>query len=284
MNPFSYAIKFIRSLRAGSLAAVATQQTLHALRRDLFFQWFSSTDRFNDPKRLFKSSFKVLSEANEDGAIDDIFQRIGTDSRFFIEVGVADGLECNTAFLLTQGWRGVWIECSKLDVDRGRRYFADYPVRIVNQRVSPQSIDSAIEVACGGTTVDLLSIDIDSYDYYLWENIRCIRPRVVVIEYNASFPPRVCAAIAHREGYQPAVGTLYFGASLGALVKLGQRKGYSLVGCSISGVNAFFVRDDLVQDHFRAPYTAENHYEPPRYGLIGQVGHGPSMGPWVNVR
>ncbi len=62
-------------------------------------------------------------------------------------------------------------------------------------------------------------------------------------------------------------GTSHTGASLKALGELGARKGYSLVGCNISGVNAFFVRDDLLGDHFAAPYTAENHYEPSRYDL-----------------
>jgi hypothetical protein len=283
MNPITYTINFIRNVRAGALAAVKIQHTLHALRRDLFFSAISATERFNDPKRLLHFSSKVFSEANEDGAIGEIFQRIGTKSRFFVEIGVGDGLECNTAFLLLQGWSGVWFECSQVDLKKGRRNFKDYPVSIVEQRLTTATVDAAIQQACNGVPVDLLSVDIDSYDYYLWEAIQCISPRAVVIEYNAAFPPHVCTTIARNESYCPPVGNLYFGASLGALVKLGRKKGYSLVGCSISGVNAFFVRDDLLHDHFRQPYTAENHYEPPRYGLIGQMGHTASMGSWVHI-
>ena len=33
-------------------------------------------------------------------------------------------------------------------------------------------------------------------------------------------------------------------------------------------MNSFFVRDDLLGDHFAAPYTAENHYEPQRFQYI----------------
>jgi hypothetical protein len=55
------------------------------------------------------------------------------------------------------------------------------------------------------------------------------------------------------------------GASLKALEQLGSEKGYSLVGCNLSGVNAFFVRNDLLKDAFSAPYTAEHHFEPFRY-------------------
>ena len=65
--------------------------------------------------------------------------------------------------------------------------------------------------------------------------------------------------------------------------RLGAEKGYRLVGCSLAGVNAFFVREDLVADKFCAPFTAENHYEPPRYDLAGPNGHRPGMGRWVDV-
>lgn len=283
MHPFKYACEFIRSLKASALATVKIQETLHSLRRDIFWNTFSESERFNDPKRLLKSSFKVFSEANEDGAICEIFRRIGTEYKFFVEIGVGDGLECNTAFLLMQGWSGIWFECSQPSVHKGRVNFHAYPVRIMQQAVTRENVDSVIRAACGDNSVDLLSIDIDSYDYYLWEAILCIRPRVVVVEYNASFPPHISKTIAYDPSYQPPVGTLYFGATLDAFVKLGATKGYSLVGCSVSGVNAFFVRDDLLGDCFRSPYTADNHYEPPRYGLIGEVGHRGAMGRWVDV-
>jgi len=73
------------------------------------------------------------------------------------------------------------------------------------------------------------------------------------------------------------------GASLGALETLGREKGYSLVGCSLAGVNAFFARDDLVGDKFCAPFTAENYYEPPRYDLAGPFRHRAGIGRWIDV-
>ena len=54
-----------------------------------------------------------------------------------------------------------------------------------------------------------------------------------------------------------------------------------MVGCNYTGVTAFFVRDDLVGDHFAAPFTAENHYEPPRYFVRMPNGHAPGFGPVV---
>jgi hypothetical protein len=49
--------------------------------------------------------------------------------------------------------------------------------------------------------------------------------------------------------------------------------GYSLVGCDSIGCNAFFIRNDLVGDHFAAPFTSENHYEPARFELSFRRSH-----------
>jgi hypothetical protein len=53
--------------------------------------------------------------------------------------------------------------------------------------------------------------------------------------------------------------------------------GYALVGCNFTGVNAFFVREDLCGDRFAQPFTAENHYEPTRYGLAFRSAHPPGF-------
>lgn len=283
MNPIHYFFDFIRTLKNGALASVQTHHTLRALRRDIFLSQIASSDRYTDPKRLFRGAYKVFSEGNEDGMLHEIFARIGLESRQFVEIGVGDGLECNTAFLLTQGWKGTWIDCSAKAVEKARGHFSGYPVDIANEAVTPANVNAILAAKVPTKSCDLLSIDVDSYDYYIWEAITTLCPRVVVVEYNASFPPFVRQTIEYAPNSQPSVGTNYFGASLGALVELGKWKGYSLVGCSLTGVNAFFVRNDLLGDQFCAPYTADNHYEPPRYGLIGQIGHPPAIGSWLQV-
>ena len=67
-----------------------------------------------------------------------------------------------------------------------------------------------------------------------------VKPRVVVIEYNAVFRPPVAVVTEYRRDFVWD-GTSYYGASLQALEGLGSRKGYALVGCSLSGINAFLV-------------------------------------------
>jgi hypothetical protein len=68
-------------------------------------------------------------------------------------------------------------------------------------------------------------------------------------------------------------GSMSFSASLKSLEKLGSSKGYALVGCDFRGVNAFFVRQDLLQDRFYEPFTAEEHFEEARYYLHRKAGH-----------
>ncbi|MCS6951608.1 MAG: hypothetical protein NZM33_02000 [Bryobacteraceae bacterium] len=112
---------------------------------------------------------------------------------------------------------------------------------------------------------DFLSIDIDRSDYWVWDAIRRYRPRVVAIEYNASWMASVACVVPYA-AYATWDGTNYHGASLKALERLGRRKGYCLVGCNYSGVNSFFVREDLAGGgRFKEPFTAENHFEPPRH-------------------
>lgn len=72
-----------------------------------------SHTRYGDPKRLLRYAAQVCSQNGEDGIIHEIFRRIGTTSRDFVEVGVGDGFENNSAFLLSQGWHGFWIDGSE---------------------------------------------------------------------------------------------------------------------------------------------------------------------------
>jgi hypothetical protein len=130
--------------------------------------------------------------------------------------------------------------------------------------------------------IDLLSIDIDFNDYWVWKAVNAVNPRVVVIEYNAMLRPPMSLVVPY-EPTQRWDGSNYGGASLEALVRLGQSKGYRIVGCSFAGANAFFVRDDLCADHFVAPATAEEHYEPTRYFFAAQPGHRPRFGPYLTV-
>jgi hypothetical protein len=226
-----------------------------------------SQPRNRDPKRLNRHEYKVYSQNGEDGILAEIFRRIGTTNRSFVEFGASDGLENNTAFLLRQGWKGLWMDADTAAVERARSGFrqeiADQRLIVLETFITAENIEDLFRQGKVPEEFDLLVIDIDRNDYHVWEKIAHYRPRVVTIEYNSGIPPTMSWVVP----YDPkAFGWTGFGtgngASLKALEELGTRKGYSLVGCDLCGVNAFFVRNDLLDDRFAAPYTAENHYEP----------------------
>ncbi len=240
-----------------------------------------------DPKRLLRHGFKLYSQNDEDGIIQEIFRRIGAESRTFVEFGVAAGDECNSVKLLIEGWRGLWIEANAEYAARIRQalapFLADRRLTLIESLVTAENIDALI--AAGGMRgeIDLLGIDIDYNDYWVWKAIEAVRPRVVVIEYNASLRPPLSVTIPY-DPHGAWDGTNFYGASLEALVRLGAAKGYRIVGCSVAGVNAFFVRADLCGDRFLEPATAAEHYEPPRhYFHLLAAGHAPRPGPFVAV-
>jgi hypothetical protein len=244
--------------------------------------------RYADPKRLVRHGFKVYSQHDEDGIIQEIFRRIGTFKRTFVEFGVESGVECNTVKLLIEGWRGLWIEANaqgcKAIASAFDPFLHDRRLTLKQSLVTAENINTLIKSADLDGEIDLLSIDIDFNDYWVWKAIEIVTPRVVVIEYNAGLHPPLSLTVPY-EPNRAGDGTNFFGASLEALVRLGRDKGYRVVGCNISGSNAFFVREDLCADHFIEPATAEEHYEPPRhfFSFLLAGPQAPKPGPYVAV-
>jgi hypothetical protein len=255
----------------GDVRRIASKELLE------FLQFSVLRDpRYGDPKRLLRYAHQVFSQNSEDGMIAEIFRRIGAPSKTFVELGVGDGLENCTVALLAQGWRGWWIDANHDAVLAIRSTFRDELQRgqLVAQvaAVTAENVVSLLERMGVPPELDILSLDIDRNTYSVWAAIKTHNPRLAVIEYNSAFPPDVDWKVEYRADAQYN-NTSYFGASLKALEVLGRQLGYSLVGCDFIGVNAFFVRSDLCKGQFAEPFTAENHYEPPRYGLIGRFGH-----------
>jgi hypothetical protein len=230
-----------------------------------------ASERAQDPKRLLRCGFKGYSQSDEDGILQEIFRRIGVVEKTFVEFGVGFGTENNTLYLLFSGWRGLWIEADHSAVMAiGRRlsgYIRGGQLTLLEEFVDKDNIDSLLRGGGFEGEIDLLSIDISGNDYWVWKATSAVNPRVLCVEYNATFRPPVSLVVEYRRDYRWD-GTNHFGASLKALEELGSEKGYALVGCCLAGVNAFFVRKDLVQDRFCAPFTAENHYEPARHSLF----------------
>lgn len=102
--------------------------------------------------------------------------------------------------------------------------------------------------------IDLLSLDMDGVDFWVWKNITCINPRVIIVEYNNRWDSSFSVAVPYSEQFTAiggnVVGDGYFGASLAAFNKLAIEKGYRLIGANSWNTNAFFMRNDVGSDLF----------------------------------
>lgn len=243
--------------------------------------YFSTTHEVRELLKTFPEArlehfgYKAYSQNDEDGIIAEIFHRIGIKNHTFVEFGVEDGRECNTALLLRQNWYGLWIEGNKKHfktinylyenmIKNGRLY-------IKNEFITATNINSLINDTFQGE-IDLLSIDIDGNDIHIWEAIKSISARVVVIEYNALYPADTEYVMPYDEKYVSEF-TDSFGASLKSINIRAEKMGYILVATNISGSNAFFVRKDLAKNLFYEAGNVKKLYNPARYYLRFYSGH-----------
>ena len=209
----------------------------------------------NSLANLERYESQTYSQNGEDGVIARIFEIIGMTNKFFVEFGTgADGKERNTRLLQEQGWRGLLMDACAAD---------NHP-HVRKESITADNINDLFVKYDVPDVFDLLSIDIDGNDYWVWQAIDDrYRPRVLCMEYNASVPPNESKTIAYDPDFQWR-GTDYFGASLLALAQLSKRKGYSLVFCERTGVNAFFIRDDCAPEIAK---TLDTIYRPCNYRL-----------------
>jgi len=201
---------------------------------------------------LTRFELQVFSQHGEDGVIAEILRRIGTEARYFVEFGVGGGVEGNCLLLADVfGWRGLFIEGDPhLAGQLTRKYAASVRVTTRHAMVSTENIEALFAEAGVPPEPDVLSIDIDGADYYIWEAVERYRARLVVVEYNGSID--LARPLVQPRDAEPWDETAFYGASLAAMEALAERKGYQLVHTELTGNNAFFVRDDLAAE-FEAP-------------------------------
>jgi len=196
---------------------------------------------------LREAEVRVHSQNGEDGILAWLVDRIGATSREVVEFGIGDGSECCAANLvLSFGWSAVLLEADPLGAASAEARFRERVgdrVVVVNTFVEPDNVNALLRERIS-SVFDVLSVDVDGNDYWILEALSAVRPRLIVIEYNASFGPDRSVTIPYTRGfdrYRIHASGFYYGASLAALARLGERKGYILAGCDSRGVNAFLV-------------------------------------------
>ena len=256
------------------LWSIGKNTRLHAINKNLSqlnLEKIKQSKRYNNQKNLINFGFKSYSQSDEDGIIEEIFNRIGVSNKKFIEIGVQDGLECNTTYLLNQGWNGMWIEqdikqCNK--ILKTFDFLINKKLKLINKTANFSNINNIIKENWDlKQEVDLLSIDIGLNTFHVLNEIDIIKPRVIVTEYNSKYGPKTMWKVKRSEN-EDWDGSDYFGASLKSFELMMEKKDYLLIGCNITGVNAFFLRKDLVNEKFLDNFTSEFHYENQKIWLI----------------
>lgn len=214
---------------------------------------------------------RIYSQNGEDGILLYLFSKLGTTDLHFVEFGVGDGQQCNSANLaLNFGWKGLMMEINPQKASAAQKYYARrlgdeaHHVSVLSKKVTAENINDVLEQHNFTGEIDLLSIDVDGNDYWIWQAITTIKPRIVLIEYNASFGPERSITVKYDPDLNPHhahPSGFYHGASLTALTKLGFNKGYILVGCDSTGTNAFFVREEITTDELH-PVPVKKAYYP----------------------
>jgi hypothetical protein len=208
----------------------------------------------DDQGCLAGRDLRVYSQNGEDGIIRFITQRIASPEKTFVEFGF--GLRENNCLRLAlqEGYSGLYMdgfspavrvfnECARQQGLRGVRAAVEY--------LTVDNIDAVLAKHGFNREVDVFSIDVDGVDYWLWEASTVINPRLMIIEYNASFGPDASVTVPYEPSFDRTTKGAdghYHGASITALAKLGTRKGYALLGCDAFGANAFFLRRDLLDE------------------------------------
>ncbi|MEZ5569503.1 MAG: hypothetical protein R3E54_14360 [Halioglobus sp.] len=243
--------------------------------------------------------FRNYSQFGEDGILHYLFSVIGTVNKRCIEMCAGIGSECNSAnLILNHGWQGLLIDGNRQHVEQGLAFFGSHPdskvlpPRYLHRWITRDNVNSLLEDANFSGEIDLLSIDMDGVDYWIWEAITAVDPRVVVVEFMAHFGDAPVTvpyrddfaaqwvplthpaekAAAAKNGSLPdnlssfSQWTMYGGASLAAFNKLARRKGYRLVGANSVGNNAFFIRNGIAEALFpevpeSACYNALFHHK-----------------------
>jgi len=125
--------------------------------------------------------FRKYSQFEEDGILLYIFSLVPPMNKKCVEICAGNGQECNTAnLIINHGWWGYLFDGNEQNVKEGAEFFSRnkdtflYPPRFTRAWVTAENVDDVIAKAGVSGPIDLLSLDIDGMDYWVWKAISVI--------------------------------------------------------------------------------------------------------------
>jgi len=203
--------------------------------------------------------FSFNSQFEEDGILLYIFSLIKPTNRRVVEICAGAGRECMSAnLIINHGWDGLLFDGDKDNVEKGKKYFAEFksvrlnPPKYIQSWITKDNINKLIIDNGFIGPIDLLSLDIDGIDYYLMQAITAINPRVIICETHNIIPDNLSLAIPYNANFNHLEETHpdFMGVSLLAMKKLLNKKGYRLIGANRYGFNTIFMRKGVGEKYF----------------------------------
>ena len=186
----------------------------------------------------------IFSQNGEDGVIQEILKRLNITVGTCVEFGAWDGKHLSNTFHLVKnhGWNAIYIEGDAQKYQDLLKTCQEYPTitpiqAFVDHNNYPgnhNTLDNILSRTDIPSSFDIISIDIDSFDYQVWKSLSNYTPKIVIIEIHSGIKPYVTDHI-HTPGR-------FDGTSFFPMLQLGIEKGYQLV-CHTG--NMIFIRDDL---------------------------------------
>ena len=222
--------------------------------RSLFLDYRRRAESGGPLPSVWDTGFRVFSQFDEDGVLLFLLAAAGEGPRRVLDLGAGNGVHASNCanLLLNLGFDGLLVDADAEKVAWGKRFYARHPdtkerpPATAQAFLTRENVDEVVRRGGLEGEIDLLSIDVDGNDYWLWEALRCVQPRFVVVEahpelgreeYVMPYEPSFVWSTAPRSGRH--------GASLLALVRLAERLGYRPVGANQYGFNVFFAREDV---------------------------------------
>lgn len=195
--------------------------------------------------------YRVFSQWGEDGIIDWIISRLKKIPKIFLEIGTEDYRESNTRYLLQKrNWDGFLIEGDKTAVKKIKknRIFWKYNINIINSFVNSSNINLLLKKNHIPKKIGILSLDIDSTDYWVLKNLNYTSPSIIICEFNPLFGIKKKITVPNKNEFirnKEHFSNLYYGASVKAYQDLLKKKSYVFIGTNTAGNNAFFIKKNL---------------------------------------
>ncbi|GHV21959.1 hypothetical protein AGMMS49959_11950 [Planctomycetales bacterium] len=212
--------------------------------------------------------FKIFSQFGDDGIIQYLIKNIKIDCEIFVEFGVEDYSESNTRFLLmNNNWQGFVMDGSTDNMNKlpQQPWFWQYTLTNKAVFIDRDNINHIL-AETGFANIGLLHIDLDGNDAHILAalDLTKLKPAIIILEYNAVFGNKRPISVLYDKNFRRTekhYSNLYWGASLSALNYIANQKNYSLVGCNLAGNNAYFVRNDLLNEKVKSKTVAEAYCE-----------------------